>query len=176
MATINILIAVDGAKLAQQVSDGSLNAGSQNAPTILGSYDSSDVYISMIAPNSYVSNGSEGSSELTIQTNSGNNIEWAITTFDNNFNQTPYLYSGTFNPADAMGNLNFNSAESQSYLATDLPNSTAPTKFINQINTVTGQIEKVDTQIQYYLSFVLVDNSTGNTIGYFAWDPFINVN
>ena len=51
MATIDILIAVDGAKLAQQVSDGSISPGSQGSPTNLGSYSSSDVYIAMITQN-----------------------------------------------------------------------------------------------------------------------------
>ena len=66
MATINVLIAVDGAKLAQQVKDGSISAGSVNAPTNLGSYAGSDVYISMIAPNSFVDNGTLVDSELQI--------------------------------------------------------------------------------------------------------------
>jgi hypothetical protein len=85
MSKINILIAVDGATLAQQVKDGSLSAGSSASPTNLGSYGSSNVYISMIAPNSVVSNGTQGDSELQISANGGDSVEWAITSFDNNF-------------------------------------------------------------------------------------------
>jgi hypothetical protein len=99
MATINVLIAVDGAAIASQVADGSLSAGSQASPTYLGAYGSSNVYISMIAPNTYVSNGTpgqgQGQSELQVSANGGDTVEWAITTFDNNFDQTPFLYNGT---------------------------------------------------------------------------------
>ncbi|WP_075343471.1 AidA/PixA family protein [Tenacibaculum agarivorans] len=177
MATINVLIAVDGAKLAEQVSDGSIQPGSADSPTNLGSYGTSDVYISMIAPNSSVSNGTQGDSELQITANGGDSVEWAITTFDNNFDQTPFLYSGAFNPSDSINTpLSYASGEAYAYLGTGNPASTSPTKFTNQVNTVTGTILKIGLKIQYTLSFVLVDNSTGNTIGYFMWDPFINVN
>ncbi len=177
MSTINVLIAVDGAKLAQQVADKSIKPGTADAPTNLGAYGSSDVYISMIAPNSSVSNGTQGESELQISANGGDSIEWAITTFDNNFDQTPFLYTGTFSPAHAINTpLSFSCGEAYAYLGSGNPASTSPTKFINQVSTVTGTIEKVGLKIQYTLSFVLVDNSTGNTIGYFTWDPFINVN
>lgn len=177
MATINVLIAVDGAKLAQQVADGSINAGSANAPTVLGSYSSSDVYISMIAPNSAVSNGTQGQSELQIQANGGDSVEWAITTLDNNFDQTAFLYNGNFNPANAINTpLSYACGQAYAYLGTGNPATTTPTKFVNQVSTVTGTILKIDVTIQYTLSFVLVDNATGNTIGYFTWDPFINVN
>lgn len=177
MATINVLIAVDGGKLTQQVKDGSINAGSADSPTNLGSYGASDVFISMIAPNSVVDNGTQGDSELQISANGGDSLEWAITTFDNNFDQTPFLYTGNFNPSDAINTpLSYASGEAYAYLGTGNPASTSPTKFVNQVSTVTGTILKIDTTIQYTLSFVLVDNATGQTIGYFMWDPFINVN
>ena len=176
MSTINVLIAVDGAKLAQQVADGSMKAGSSASPTNLGSYGSSDVYISMIAPNSMVSNSTQGDSELQISANGGDSVEWAITTFDNNFDQTPFLYAASFNPANAINTpLSFASGEAYAYLGTGNPASTTPTKFVNQVSTVTGTVLKIGLTIQYTLSFVLIDNSTGNTIGYFMWDPFINV-
>lgn len=177
MSTINVLIAVDGASLASQVADGHLPAGSSSSPTNLGSYGSSNVYISMIAPNSYVSNGTQGQSELQISANGGDTIEWAITTFDNNFDQTPYLYGSSFNPSSAINTpLSYACGQAYSYLATGNPPANAPTKFINQVSTVSGTILQLNKQIQYTLSFVLVNNSNGQIIGYFSWDPFINVN
>lgn len=177
MATINILIAVDGASLASQVADGSLSPGSQQSPTNLGSYSSSNVYIAMIAPNSSISNGTQGQSELQISANGGDTVEWAITTFDNNFDQTAYLYSGNFNPAGSINTpLSYASGQSYAYLATGNPPANTPTKFINQVSTVSGTILKIGLQIQYTLSFTLVNNSNGAIIGYFMWDPFINVN
>jgi hypothetical protein len=177
MATINVLIAVDGAALASQVADGHLPAGSSGSPTNLGAYGSSNVYISMIAPNSYVSNGTQGQSELQISADGGDTIEWAITTFDNNFDQTPYLYSGSFNPSSAINiPLSYASGQAYAYLATGNPPASTPTKFINQVNSVSGTVIKLGLQIQYTLSFQLINNSNGQTIGYFSWDPFINVN
>ncbi len=177
MATINVLIAVDGAALASQVATGVISPGSYASPTSLGSYATSNVFISMIAPNSSVSNNSQGQSELQISANGGDTVEWAITTFDNNFDQTPYLYSGNFNPAGTINTpLSFASGQAYAYLAVGNPPSTTPTKFVNQVSTVSGTILKIGVQIQYTLSFTLVNNSNGNIIGYFTWDPFINVN
>lgn len=177
MATVNVLIAVDGASLAAQVADGQLSAGSAGAPTNLGSYGSSNVYISMIAPNSYVSNSTQGQSELQISANGGDTVEWAITTFDNNFDQTAYLYGSSFNPASAINTpLSYASGQAYAYLATGNPPASSPTKFINQVSTVSGTILQIGLTIQYTLSFVLVNNSNGQIIGYFLWDPFINVN
>lgn len=177
MATINILIAVDGAALAQQVADGSLPPGLYGSPTSLGSYSQSNVYIAMIAPNSSIANSTQGQSELEVSANSGDTVEWAITSFDNNFDQTPYLYNSSFNPAAAINTpLSYASGQAYAYLATGNPPATTPTKFINHVNTVSGTIQEVGVQIQYTLSFTLVNNSTGAIIGYFMWDPFINVN
>lgn len=177
MATINVLIAVDGASLAAQVADGHLSAGSANAPTNLGSYGSSNVYISMIAPNSYVSNSTQGQSELQISANGGDTVEWAITTFDNNFDQTAYLYGSSFNPASAINTpLSYACGQAYAYLATGNPPASTPSKFVNQVSTVSGTILQIGLTIQYTLSFVLVNNSNGQIIGYFLWDPFINVN
>lgn len=177
MATINVLIAVDGATLAEQVADGKLPAGSSGSPTNLGSYASSNVYIAMVAPNSTVSNGTQGQSELQISANGGDTVEWAITTFDNNFDQTVYLYNGTFNPAGSINTpLSYACGQAYAYLATGNPPAAQPTKFVNQVSTVSGTIQKIGIQIQYTLSFVLVNNANGQIIGYFSWDPFINVN
>ena len=177
MATVNILVAVDGAALASQVADGKLPAGTSGAPTNLGSYGSSNVYISMIAPNSFVTNSTQGDSELQVSANGGDTVEWAITTFDNNFDQTPYLYSGSFNPPASMNTpMSFASGEAYAYLATGNPPASTPTKFVNQVSTVSATILQIGVTIQYTLSFVLVNNSNGQIIGYFSWDPFIVVN
>ncbi|AYL96194.1 AidA/PixA family protein [Mucilaginibacter celer] len=173
MATINVLIAVDGAALATA----GFPVGSADSPNNLGSYGTSNVYIAMVAPNSYVSNGTQGQSELQISADGGDTIEWAITTFDNNFDQTAYLYNGSFNPSTAINTpLSYACGEAYAYLATGNPPAASPSKFINQVSTVSGTILQLGLTIQYTLSFVLVNNSNGQIIGYFSWDPFINVN
>jgi len=176
MAIINILIAVDGAALASQVADGALSPGSAAAPTSLGAYSISDVYISMIAPNSYASNGSQGQSELQISANPGDTVQWAITTFGNNHNQTPYLYGSSFNPTLAIStHLTHSCFQAYTYLGPNDPPESNLKKFVNQISIVSGTIFRTGVTIQYSLSFVLVDNLDGRIIGYFQWDPFINI-
>jgi Inclusion body protein. len=177
MATVNILIAVDAATLAQQVKDGSIKPGSQSAPTNLGSYASSDVYISMITQSGNVDNTSQGQSELQVKCNSGDTVQWAITSFANNFDHSVFLYAGVFNPSNAMNAMSYNSSQAYNYLPASGGSSVGNiTKYINQVVFAQASVAKVGVKIQYFLSFQLVDNSTGKTIGYFAWDPFINVN
>jgi nematocidal protein AidA len=177
MATINVLIAVDAATLAQQVKDGSIKPGSQSNPTFLGSYAASDVYISMITQSGNVDNTSQGQSELQIKCNSGDTVQWAITSFTNNFNHSVFLYAGVFSPADAMNAMSYNSSQVKNYLPAAGGTTIGPlTKYINQVVTAQANVARVGLSIQYYLSFQLIDNSKGTVIGYFAWDPFINVN
>ncbi len=175
MATIDILISVDGAKLAQQISDGSLNPGTQSAPTSLGAYGSSDVYISMVSQDSFASNN-QGQSELTVTANGGDSVRWAMTTFGNNQDYTVYLYADHFNPSSAISALSYANLQNTTYL----PASGAPTggtsKFHNQLYVAQGMIQQTSVKIQYTLSFAIIDNANGNTLGYFTWDPFIQVN
>lgn len=181
MSTINILIAVDGASIAQQVNDQKLSPGTQASPTGLGAWGSSNVYIAMVAPNSTVSNGSQGQSELYVNALSGDTVEWAITTFDNNFDQTPYLYDGTFNVQSApatplpISALSYACSQAANYLDPNNPPASSLTEFVNQVSTVSATIQRLNVTIQYTLSFVLVNNATGTIIGYFSWDPFIVV-
>ncbi len=175
MATIDVLIAVDGAKLAEQVSDGSISAGTQDNPTSLGSYSSSDVYIAMISESSNVTN-EQGKSELTIVANSGDSVRWTITTFGNNIDNTAYLYNGHFNPSSAISNLVYLPITNTTYLPSTQDPTSAPSKFNNHLYVALGTVLTPGQKIQYTLSFKLVNNANGDVIGYFYWDPFIQVN
>lgn len=171
MGQINVIVAVDGSKLAQQVAGGSISAGYENAPTSLGSWGSSDVYVSMIAQHSVATND-QGQSELTIAANSGDEVIWSMTTFGNSADHTAFIYGGTFNPDDAISSLILSNVEVENYLP---DNSGTLTAYTNHLYTATAIIEKVGVTIQYTLRFQLVDNSSGSVVGYFTWDPFIKV-
>ncbi|MHA7102288.1 AidA/PixA family protein [Roseivirga pacifica] len=175
MGQVNVLIAVDGQKLAQQVQDGSLSAGSESAPTSLGSYGDSDVFISMIAQHGIATN-EQGKSELSINVASNDEIIWAMTTFGNNTDYTAYLYASQFHPNDITGPL-FSNSEVEVFLPPSSTPTATPQGFTNTLYTVTGIVNKVNVNMQYTLSFILADNkNNGAVIGYFTWDPFINVN
>ncbi|MES2654925.1 MAG: AidA/PixA family protein [Bacteroidota bacterium] len=182
MSQINILIAVDGATLAQRVQDGSLAAGTSGSPTGLGAWSQSDVFISMVTQNSNVTNGSsEGSSELSITCDAGDELQWSIISFDMNTEQTPYLYNGSFtltagNPPIGITPLTYLTTEVVNYFP-PTANPTGPlTAATNTLARAIGTVTTPGQTLQYTLSFVLVNNSNGSIIGYFSWDPFIVTN
>jgi nematocidal protein AidA len=171
---IDILVAVNGEQLAQQVKDRSLNPGTQSSPTNLGSYQSSNVYISMTAQNNVVVNDG-GGSELTVAANSGDTLRWSMQTFDGNADYTAYLYAGTFNPPANITPLTYLPVTTSSYLPTGSNPLAAPSLVHNSAYFAQGTVLKPGTQIQYFLSFTLVNSSTGAIVGYFSWDPFISL-
>lgn len=175
MKTIDIIIAVNSDKLASGISDGAIAPGTVDAPTNLGAWQQSDILISMIAQSSFaVSN--QGQSELTIKANSGDIVQWAITTFDNDIDYTVFLYNDLFNPDTAISSLDYDLVTNSAYLPGE-GNPTGPISKVNNKNyIVSGKVLTPGARIQYTLSFALVDNSSGQIIGYFYWDPFINVN
>lgn len=175
MSLINILVAVDSDALAQQIRDGSINSGSFDKPTSLSSYSASDVYIAMIAQNNVAVN-EQGKSELTIKAQSGDTIRWNMTTFGSNTDNTASLYAGKFSPSGAISPLTSLTPAINNYFPSDTDPETAPlVHFVNHYHVVQGTIMEVNVKIQYTLEFVLVDNSNGKILGYFTWDPFIEV-
>ena len=174
MAIINIIVAVDGVQLAQQVQDGKLSPGSPNAPTFLGSWTQSDVYISMIAQHSAVSND-QGESELNVKANSGDVLRWTMTTFDGNTDYTAYICNGSFNPSTNITPLFYMNMVASQYL----PNGSNPLgtlqNYHDNVYAAQATVLQPGNQIQYTMSFALVNNSTGQVVGYFSWDPFITV-
>ncbi len=188
MAQINILIAVDAPTLAQQIQDGSLPSGAVNAPHNLGSYTSSNVYISMVTQNNNVDNNTQGLSELTIRCDSGDELQWSMVSFDMNTGYTPYLYNGTFvsvvslekptptNTPPGIAPLTYVTAEVVNYFPLTAEPTDAPVEATNTIARAVSFVTEPGQTIQYTLSFALVDNANGEIIGYFSWDPFIATN
>ncbi|WP_444997467.1 AidA/PixA family protein [Aliikangiella sp. IMCC44359] len=174
MALIDILVTVNGEQLAAQIRDGSLKPGSIDSPTNLGSWQSSDVYISMTAQNNFVDND-EGKSELSVKANSGDAVRWTMTTFDENTDNTAFLYDGHFNPSTGITNLTYFNMHTSSYLPSGSNPRGGVQLFHNNTYVAQGNIIESNQTIQYTLSFQLVDNTTGKVLGYFTWDPFIKV-
>ncbi|AZZ98021.1 AidA/PixA family protein [Pseudoalteromonas sp. R3] len=175
MSQINILVAVDAEKLADKVADGTLSAGSAEHPTPLGAWSQSDVFISMIAQHGVAVNN-QGQSELTIQAESGDFLQWAMTTFGNNTDHTASIYNGSFNPSNGIEAFGSEIQQENNYLVpSDDSAPTTFTKVVNQFSVYQAKITKVKQSIQYTLSFALVNNQSGSVVGYFTWDPFINV-
>ncbi len=174
MSMINIQTTVDGIMLAQQVSNGTIPAGSQDSPTALGSWSTSaDVYISMVTQRANASN--EGSSELQVKALVGDALCWTMQTFDNNVSHTAYIYNAKFNPGNAISPLQFSNMYSGLYLPSGTNPVGQPVFLHNYTWTAQGVVIETGAEIVSELSFILIDNSSGNHIGYFMWDPFITV-
>lgn len=188
--TINVLITIDGETLYNKVQDGSLLPGTAAVPTSLGTYGTSNVYISLITQNNNVSNNppggqGQGQSELSITCKVGDVIQWSVITFDANTNQTPYLYNAIFETVDPItrepNNLKVGITTPLTYKTTSVvnyfpPSGTpkgVPTSTTNTITTASGTITTAGQTIQYAPCFELVNNSDGTIIGYFSWDPYI---
>ncbi|OKS87814.1 AidA/PixA family protein [Mucilaginibacter polytrichastri] len=177
MSIINIQILVDAAAIVAKA----LPAGSETNPTGLGSWSQSDVYISMTTQSGNVNNN-EGQSELEVNANSGDTIEWSINTFDNNADNTVYLYNGTFNsqtqgiPASqAISPLVYLSVKVNNYLPPSGNVTGTPTLYQNQVAFAQATLLQPGVVLQYTLSFIVINNTTGSIVGYYSWDPFINV-
>jgi hypothetical protein len=166
MNILNVLIAVDATKLAQQVSDGSIKCGSKRLPTPLESYGNSNVYLVMLSQYGCIDNNTE-SSDLLKMFDLNDIIQWSITSFANNFDHSLFLYKVKY------GHPVYQSSQVETYLpapGTGISIGTV-TKYTNQVATVNTKV-----LVPCSLQFQLVDNATGNIIGYFKWNPFINAN
>jgi hypothetical protein len=175
MAEMSIQILVDAQLLADMVAADPSKAGSQDNPQSLGAWSSSDKYIYMIAKNSYVVSD-QAQSELRIQVTSGTNINWYMGTFDNNTSYTPILYKGVFNPSDGITPIQYVSMQTIQYLPPGTDPLATLQGYTSQVFNADARITKIGQTIQYTFSFKLVDNNKGGrVVGYFSWDPFINV-
>nr|WP_321357875.1 AidA/PixA family protein [uncultured Draconibacterium sp.] len=176
MAQINILIAVDGISLANKVKDGSLKSGTVDSPTRLGGWGSSDTYISMIAK-SGVAIAQQGQSELSIKAMAGDIIRWTMTTFDGNCSYTAFIYGGDFSPTGYLSSpLTFFNMSTNLHLPSSSDPKSGPIQNYHNHTWVTqSNIINCGAQVCYHFYFKLVDDSTGKVIGYFMWDPFINI-
>lgn len=182
MAQIFVAITVDAITLAT-----SKTGGSWNSPISLGSYSSSDVYVEMMAQGSAVVND-QGGSELTISANVGDEIVFTISSPGAGQNYYPVLYNTVLSNANVRS-LGPNTAVWNNYCLESGGSGNQPV-FANTVPTGYPDAGNPNTFIcaqwlfqvngagstQYNMSFAVLDTQTGKAIGYYIWDPFINVN
>ncbi len=181
MAQIFVAITVDAITLAN-----SKPGGSWNAPISLGSYSASDVYVEMMAQGSAVVND-QGGSELTISANVGDEIIFTISAPGAGQNYYPVLYNTVLSNANVRS-LGPNTAVWTNYCLQSGGSGSQP-QFANTIPQGYPNAGSSNTFIcaqwlfqvngvgstQYNMSFAVLDTQTGKVIGYYLWDPFINV-
>lgn len=169
---IDILTVVDTVSLMNAVTSGRLAKGTQSNPTNLGSYSQSDAYIYMITASAYVVND-QAKSELTVQADVGDSVRWMITCPGGGTAYNVILMGWTAGqgatliapqpPLNLPLNLNL-------YVGspTVAPRPIPFTNYCYQGTVIaTGQI-------QYVITFEVLDEN-GNSLGFYCWDPFIEV-
>ncbi|MCB9235536.1 MAG: hypothetical protein H6581_28025 [Bacteroidia bacterium] len=174
---VNVLIVVDADNLVSKLEDGTIKKGTQSSPTNLGSYGTSDNFIYMVAKNGVAANN-QAKSELTIDVRSGDTIVWNMTTFGNMSTTSAFLYNSDFNltsgqPPIAIPGVTY----ANQVIGVRLPSTNNPTgqlgQYVNHQYVASSQVNNIAQTIQYSMSFELVDEASGDILGYFRWDPFI---
>ncbi|MFK7785742.1 MAG: AidA/PixA family protein [Crocinitomicaceae bacterium] len=182
MSQIFIAITVDAISLAANKP-----GGSWDSPISLGTYSDSDVYIEMMAQGDAVVND-QGESELTIEASVGDEIIYTISAPGAGQNYYPVLYDVDLKES-YVTSLGSNTAVWSNYCLQSNTGSGVEPVFVDTIPTGFTNAGDPNTFIcsqwlfevnavgntGYTMSFAVLDTQTGDVIGYYKWDPFINV-
>ncbi len=177
MATIDILCVIDTNGLMKRAKD----TGTLSTPINLAAVDAStDTFVFMICDGQYACNN-QGKSELMINANVGDTVRWTIT--DPSTGLTPGEDSKSF----SCILYNFKSGGEGTVLTTPVLNSAPAISYYNSLTSITTPVAAAymcsswnssivaTGNIQYDWAFQVVDNATGEVVGYYTWDPYINV-
>lgn len=175
MSNIDILTVVDATTLVDLVSTGKLAAGTLENPTGLGSYAGSDQFIFMICDGEYVVND-QGKSELTVSAQVSDVIRWTITNPSADFTYDCLLYNFQSGAVGTTITAPVCSTQPVVSYYNSLQDSTTPVPSAYMYTVWTAQILATGPAVQYSWSFQVIDSNTGNVVGYFMWDPFIQIN
>ncbi|WP_299675765.1 AidA/PixA family protein [uncultured Tenacibaculum sp.] len=177
MATIDILCVIDTNGLMKK----GLKPGTLDNPTGLGGWSDSDSFVFMICDGQYACNN-QGKSELSIKANIGDTLRWTIT------DPSTGLISGQQNKSFSCILYKFKSAGINKQITDPVLKSTPALTYYNSLNSATtpsagaymcsswtSSVLSLGSNIQYDWSFQVIDNFSGDVVGYYTWDPFINV-
>ncbi|MDI9311420.1 MAG: AidA/PixA family protein [Limnohabitans sp.] len=189
MATIDILCVIDTNYLMQKFSNA---GGTLTSPYSLGSFQSSDSFVFLIADGQYTSNNpdnspnnqndtGQGKSELQIDASIGDTIRWTITdpslglvADQESASYSCILYGFNTGSSGILTAPVCNSLPAIMYY-NSIVNPNQPVAAAYMCSSWTASVLTTGT-VQYTWNFQVVDNSSGNVVGYFSWDPFIQIN
>jgi len=175
MATIDILCVIDTNGLMQK----GLSPGTLQAPTSLGSYSDSDTFVFMICDGQYASTD-QGKSELAVNAVTGDTLRWTITDPSTGLltDQTAHSYSCIlYNFASAgpgTGTITEPALVTQPAVMYYNSADNQPSAAAYMCSAWTSSVLDVGT-VQYSWSFQVIDCVSGSVVGYYSWDPFINI-
>lgn len=176
LPNIDVLVALDTHRLAELLRDGRLSSGSASQPRWLnGPLGTTDRLVAIFAQSSSAL-GSEPDL-LVLRAGSRTRLTWSITGLDANTSYTPAFCRGLFvresSRRPALSNLTVAGSvqETAEYLPTGSNASPEedPTTTPYTVQRCSGPVLAPDEALLALLELSVIDNMTGESIGYFGW-------
>jgi len=166
--TINILSVIDVETILTEVASGSLKQGTAQNPTPLGSFSSSDFYVYMITAHGFIDTGdtTRANSELTIDANPGDTIRWELTCPGSGLQHNAIISNVHLGSSGSITQPEATVTYRQIY-----DQAGSPGYQVVKQTDFTSTVEATGVT-QYDITFQIMDNS-GNSQGFYYWDPFI---
>jgi len=171
--TINILSVIDVETILLQIQNGHLKPGTLNNPTYLGAWSASDNYIYMITALGFIDTDSttRAGSELRVDARIGDTIQWELTCPGSGLQHNAIITNVIIGDQPSPPSLT--------------PPEERPTlrKIYEQANNGGYQLVRQNDFVsnvlnngitQYFVEFQII-STTGESLGFFKWDPFVNV-
>lgn len=167
--TINILSIID----VETILKNNIPQGTLANPTNLGSYNTSDLYVYMITSRGYIdtSDTDRADSELRIDASIGDTIQWELTCPGSGLQHNAIIANVI--PGNQPNPVSISSPVAIVTNRRIFDTAGVPAYQIVQQTDYTASVEALGIT-QYLVVFQIMDN-LGNNLGYYSWDPFINV-
>lgn len=167
--TINILSIID----VQAILNANLPKGTATSPTFLGSYTASDAFVYMIASSGFIDSNdtTRADSELVIDANIGDTIQWELSCPGSGLQHNAIIASVVIGPGGSQNSIS--APEATTVYRHLFSEAGSPGYQVVEATIYTATVLAAGTT-QYSISFQIMDNS-GNSLGYYAWDPFVKV-
>lgn len=171
--TINILSVIDVETILQQIQNGRLKTGTAENPTYLGAWSASDNYIYMITALGFIDTDSNtrAGSELRVDARIGDTIQWELTCPGSGLQHDAIIANVIVGQQPSppsltppISKLTYRSIYEQA--------GSPGYQVIRQTDFVSNVLNNGVTQ--YFIEFQIM-SATGENLGFFKWDPFVNV-
>lgn len=170
--TIDILSVIDCERI---IADGH-KGGDINNPTNIGVNEESDKYVHMVCSSLYVNDNEskgEGHSELRVNANVGDTVQWSITCLHEGTSYNVSLQNvDPFVNVEAISKPEAITLPVNMYVAP--PFNTNPTKISYLNYLIDCRVVKPGEAVTYKIAFQMFDR-VGKSLGFFTWDPFIQI-
>lgn len=181
---INIQVLVDAPRIMDQMRENGFQPAPADDPFSLQLFDDTDRLIYMIAPRDAIYQSAEGDPELEIKAETGDTIIWHMNTFGNCADYSVYLYWHYFylaegEPPLGLANPGYFRQTVGLWLPYEGEDPNVPNcplePVLDQHYTFSADVVSIDQLIDYLMCFRMVDNASGESLGYFCWSPKIRI-